>query len=98
MFYDNIKNVILELLSSVVYCIIDNYVCANYLYFQKNKPHFSDKLFESITLNNISVIGIPELLMNVISCHGFLNNNKSTVILACCRKVVDYYLSIFLNS
>ena len=28
-----------------------------------------------------------------MSCHGFLNDENSTVILSCCIKLVDYYLS-----
>ena len=30
--------------------------------------------------------------MNIISCHGFVNNTKSAVIFSCCSKSVDYYL------
>ena len=31
MFYENIKIKILKVLSSVIYCIMENYVCADYL-------------------------------------------------------------------
>ena len=31
MFSDNINNMIFKVLISVVYCIIDNYLCADYL-------------------------------------------------------------------
>ena len=69
-----------------------NYVCAYYLYFPQTKLHVANKGFENITYNDISGISIPELLMNIISCHGFVNNMTSDVILSCRRKLVDYYL------
>ena len=74
MIYENRKNTIFKLLISVVYSIMDNYLCANHLCFQKARLHFSNKGFENTTFNDISGIIIPELLMNIISCHGFVND------------------------
>ena len=51
------------------------------------------KGFENIRFNDISGIGIPELLMNIMSYYRFVKNKKSTVILSCCRKLVDHNLS-----
>ena len=53
---------------------------------------FANKVFENTTYNDISAIEIPELLMNIISRHGFFNNTNSAVILSCCIKLVSYYL------
>ena len=33
--------------------------------------------------DNVFGFGIPDLLMNLLSCHGFLKNNDSVVILKC---------------
>ena len=93
MFYENMNNMIFKLLSSVVYCIINNYGCADYLCCHKNKLHVANKGFENTTYNDISGIGIPELLMNIISCRGFVNNTKSDAILSYRSKLVDYCLS-----
>ena len=82
MFYEDRKNTIFKVSSSVVYCIMKNYVCAYYLYFPQTKLHVANKGFENITYNDISGIGIPELLMNIISCHGFVSDTKSAVILS----------------
>ena len=41
----------------------------------------------------MSGIFTPELLMNIMSCHGFVNNTKSAVILSYYIKLIDYYLS-----
>ena len=35
---------------------------------------------------------MAELLMNIMSCHRFVKNSKTTVILTCFRKLVSYYL------
>ena len=43
MFYENRKNMIFKVLSSVVYCIINNYVYDDYLCCQKAKLKFSNK-------------------------------------------------------
>ena len=47
--------------------------------------------FENRTYNAVSGIVVPELLMNIISCHIFANNKESAVILSCRSKLVDYY-------
>ena len=41
----------------------------------------TNKGYENTTLNDISGIIFPELVMNIMSCHGFVNENNSTVIL-----------------
>ena len=95
MFYDNRKNMIFKVLSSVVYFVMDNYICAGYLCFPyKNLMFiFEIKYLKHTTYNAFSVIVIAELLMNVISCHGFVKHKKSDVIFSCCSKLVSYYLS-----
>ena len=74
---------IFKVLSSVFYCIMEKYVCDDFLFFPKTKlcAHFSTKGFEITTYKTVSVIGIPELLMSIISCHEFVKNENSSVIL-----------------
>ena len=38
-------------------------------------------------------IGIPDLLINLMSCHGFLKNKNPIVILKCPKSMFEYYLS-----
>ena len=33
---------------------------------------------------------IPDILLNLLSCHGFLKNNDSVVILKCPNKMYEY--------
>ena len=36
-------------------------------------------------------IGIPDLLLNLLSCRGFLKNDESVVILKCPNRMSRYY-------
>ena len=38
-------------------------------------------------------IGIPDLLLNLLSCHGFLKNNESVVILKYPHRMSEYYFN-----
>ena len=38
-------------------------------------------------------IYIPDLLMNLFLCHGFMKNINSTVILKCLSRMLEYYFS-----
>ena len=51
MFYENRNNMIFKVLSSVFYCIMDNYVCVDYLCCPQTKlhVHFENKGFENKT-------------------------------------------------
>ena len=42
--------------------------------------------------NELLGIGIAEVLMNLISCHGLMKKINSTVILLCHTRLVEYYL------
>ena len=43
--------------------------------------------------NNLLGIGIPDLLLNVLSCRVFLKNNDSVVILKCPNRMSEYYFN-----
>ena len=38
-------------------------------------------------------IGIPDVLLNMLSCHGFLKNNDSIVIFKCPNRMSEYYFN-----
>ena len=44
--------------------------------------------------DNLFCIGIPDILLNMLSCHGFLNNNESIVVLKCPNRMSEYYFNI----
>ena len=71
MFKENRNNMISKVLSSVVCCFIKNYVCADYMCCPQTKIHVSNKEFKNKTYSYIPVIGIPELLINIISFREF---------------------------
>ena len=43
--------------------------------------------------DNLFGIGIPDILLNLFSCHGFLYNNDSIVILKCPNSMSEYYFN-----
>ena len=45
------------------------------------------------SFDRILGIGIPYLLMNLMSFHGFLRNINSVVILKCLKRMLEYYFS-----
>ena len=84
-----------RVLSCVIYTIIGNYVCIDYLGSGKSK--FSDlrlgvtgryKNYDT-DYDNVLGIVIPDLLLNLLSCHGFSKNNESVVILKCPHMVSE---------
>ena len=58
-----------RVLSCVIYSVIENYVCNNYLCCHSKKLSVisSDKIFGEASYNELLGIGIPEVLTNLIS-------------------------------
>ena len=88
-----------KVLSCVIYTIIDKYFCIDYLGTEKKKISDlkiactgSSKHYD-MDYNNLFVIGIPDILLNMLSCHGFLNNDDSIVILKCPNRMSEYYFN-----
>ena len=80
MIYENngkIPKQLYRVVSCVVYNVIDNCVCIEYLLCQS-------KTLSSISCNQTfkdTIFSITELLLNLLSCHGFMKKPNSTVIL-----------------
>ena len=43
--------------------------------------------------DNLFGIGIPDIVLNMLSCHGFLKNDDSVVILKCPNRMSEYYFN-----
>ena len=76
IFYENGTNnakTVYMALSWFLYYFIKNYVWINYLCCKlKTLSIISpDRIFEQTGYNILPGIGIIELLMNIVSCHGF---------------------------
>ena len=98
MFYEN--NVVkpkklYRVLSYVLYSLIDNYACIDYLSCQPKTLRYiySKPTFEDTSFNILLGIIIPELLLNLLSCHGFMKKPNSTVILKCQSRLINNYLA-----
>ena len=84
-----------RVLICVVYYLIDNYVCIYFLSFQsKTFSSISSKpKFEDTSFNILLGTGIPELLLNLVSCHGFMKKPNSTVVLNWRSFLINNYLA-----
>ena len=92
---EDIPNKNHRVLSCVVYNLIGNYVCIEYLSCQSKTliniscyPTFKDTGF-----NTLLGIGITELLLNLIYWHGFMKKANSNVILNFQTHLINNYLS-----
>ena len=75
------------MLSCIIYTIIINYVCIDYLGSESKKLndlHLGyGGSYEHVnkSYDNLLGIGIPYMLINLMSCRGFLKNRDSVVII-----------------
>ena len=58
------------MLGSVVYLFIVEYIWLYYVCLHQDTLYFNDKPFQDSTFDNISGIGMPEVLMNNMPCCG----------------------------
>ena len=87
------------MLSCIIYTIIVKYVCIDYLGSEKSK--LSDlhlgctgkNKHNDTDYDNALGIGIPDPLLNLLSCHGFLKNNESVIILKFPNRMSEYYFN-----
>ena len=95
--WDQNKNPIkaYRVLSCVLYYFIENYVCIDYLCCHSKTLSVisSYKVFEQASYNILLGIIIIEVLMNLVSCHGFMEKPNSTVILNVRYCLVNKYLA-----
>ena len=77
MFYETIHinaTKYIRVLICVIYTIIDNYVCIDYLAYQSKK--LSDiciyRKYFGGSFNRFLGIGIPDLVINLLPCHSFM--------------------------
>ena len=85
------------MLSCVIYTIIRNYICIDYLCSESKKLNElglgSGGRFKHVNKSYDKILGIgtPDLLMNLVSSNGFLKNKDSVVILKCPKRMFEYY-------
>ena len=70
MWNENRNTTILKVLYSIIYGIIEQYVCVDYLCLQQGLLYLKIDGFENTTFDNIPGIYITEVLMNIMSYHG----------------------------
>ena len=92
MFYENKKITMYNVIGAVMYGIIDNYICHYFMGLFQERQSKHDNKFEKNKFNYLSGLGIPNILMNIMSCNGFDKSSILTVILTCRSDLVPHYL------
>ena len=102
MFYvtrlDNTKKYF-KVVSCDIYTTINDYVCIKNLACESNKLCELSVCYEggfkhgNKNYDKILGIGVPDLLMNFMSCHGFLKNKNSVLIIKYPKRMLEYYFS-----
>ena len=96
MFYEKRKNPkkVFKVLSCSIYTIISNYV---YIYYLASELEKLSEIIVSYeggfkhknkSYDKILGIGIPDFLMNLMSCHGVLKNVNPISILKCPKRML----------
>ena len=94
MFHENSNSLIFKVLGVVVYLFIEEYAYVYYLCLQREaKLSLLHRGFEDNSFYELLGIGVPEILLKIVSCYGSIIDNNSTLILTCRSKLVSYYLS-----
>ena len=81
-----------RVIGTVIYTIIDNYICLDYMGMLQYKWSKHDIFFKD-QVQWFSGLGIPEIFINIMPCHGFSKPSISTVISTCCSDLDPYYIS-----
>ena len=71
IFYEHRNTIVYKVLGWVICGIIDKLICLDYLCLHQENPSKQDKMFNKIRFNYFSGIGIPDVLMNIMTCQGF---------------------------
>ena len=68
-------------------------MCLDFLGLLQDNLSKHEKKIETTKFNDLSGLGIPEILMNIMSYYGFAISSISIVILKCCSALVPCYRS-----
>ena len=71
-FYENRNTLMYELIGELIYIIIDEYICLDYLDFIQENLSKHDNNIKNTKFNDFSGLAIPDTLMNIMSCDGFV--------------------------
>ena len=69
MFYDKRKQFTYKVIGSVIYTIIHEYIFVDYLGLLQEKLSKNDDNFKNTKFNYLYGLGIPDIMMNIMSCN-----------------------------
>ena len=74
---------IYKVIGAVIFIIIYYSICLDYMGFLQEILSKHDNNIENTRFKNFYGLVIPDILMSIMSCHGFSKSLISTVILTC---------------
>ena len=75
MFYENMNVLMYNVIGAVIYNIIDEYIRLDYLSLLQDNLSKHNNDFKNTKLKNLSWLGIRDILINIMSGHGFLKRS-----------------------
>ena len=89
MSYENSNSLVFKVLGVFVYFFIYKYLCTEYFCLQReSRLYLLHRGFEDNSFCELSWIDIPEVLLNIVACYGYIQEKHSTLILMCRSKFV----------
>ena len=92
-FHENRRAFMYKLIGAVIYTIIHEYICLDYLGLIPWNLSKQNSNFKNTNFSALSRMVIPEILMNIMSYHVSVKSSISTVILIWKNALLLYYLS-----
>ena len=83
VFYECRKIILFKLVGSIIYSLNKFTICTDYLCLHQETISQQDAGFEDTCLDFFSGIGIPNLLVNIMSSHGLSIRQCYEVVLSC---------------
>ena len=81
MFYKNRKKMMYKVAGAVIYCILEQYLCLYDIGLIQERIYNYSKTTKGKIYGNIYGIVIPDILINLVSCHGISTDNQVIKIL-----------------
>ena len=89
--FEHKKTIMFKVLGTIMYSLYDRYVCFDYLCLHHYKLYNTYACLKNTTFDNLSGIGITDVLIVIMPCHRFSRLQWSNIISSYCYKFFLIY-------
>ena len=93
IFYEHIDTIMFILLGYIIYITLDNFIFIYYICLIQYKLSKNNNISENANIDDFSRMRIPEIFMNLVSCHGLEKYQQYMVTFVCYSALVLKYIS-----